>query len=41
MMLVSHYKPALRAWFYAGDLGVMRVLRGAQLVRFGYRVCLN
>ena len=37
--VATHYKPALRAWFYAGDISRLRVLRGVQLARFGYRLC--
>jgi len=39
-LLVAYpYKPALRRWFLEGNLSVLRVLRGSQLARFGYKVC--
>ena len=37
--VAAHYRPGLRAWFYAGDISRLRVLRGVQLARFGYRLC--
>ena len=37
--VAAHYRSGLRVWFYGGDLSVLRVLRGYQLARFGYRLC--
>ncbi len=39
LRLATYYNVALRRWFYAGDLSIVRWLHGVDLAQFGYKVC--